>query len=161
MTTEVILKRELLGSTVSQKSKTGYFSATDLFRIGNKWRAANGLNLKVIDEYNSLKSTKEFEEQLSKKYVTRVFKRGRGQHLWVHPLLFIDMALYKPSTGKFIDIVKEGFYTAGGEIILYPNKMRSIQVRGSIGIDISSRIFKQEWRTKRGPEIEVGIGLFY
>lgn len=74
---------------------------------------------------------------------------------------FIDMALYKPSTGKFIDIVKEGFYTAGGEIILYPNKMRSIQVRGSIGIDISSRIFKQEWRTKRGPEIEVGIGLFY
>ena len=94
MTTEVILKRELLGSTVSQKSKTGYFSATDLFRIGNKWRASQGLNLKVIDEYNSLKSTKEFEEQLSKKYVTRVFKRGRGQHLWVHPLLFIDMALW-------------------------------------------------------------------
>lgn len=95
MTTEVILKRELLGSTVSQKSKTGYFSATDLFRIGNKWRASQGLNLKIIDEYNHLTSTKEFEKSLQMKHgKTRVFKRGRGQHLWVHPLLFIDMALW-------------------------------------------------------------------
>ena len=95
MTTEVILKRELLGSTVSQKSKTGYFSATDLFKIGNNQRVANGLKSKNLDEYNHLTSTKEFEKSLQIKHgKTRIFQRGRGQHLWVHPLLFIDMALW-------------------------------------------------------------------
>ena len=48
-----------------------------------------------IDEYNHLTSTKEFEKSLQSKHgKTRIFQRGRGQHLWVHPLLFIDMALW-------------------------------------------------------------------
>lgn len=95
MVTEVILKRELLGDFVSQKSKSGFFSATDLFKIGNKWRITNGLKHKSLEEYNHLTSTKEFEKSLQSKHgKTRAFKRGRGQHLWVHPLLFIDMALW-------------------------------------------------------------------
>ena len=94
MKTEVILKRELLGGEISQKSKSEYFSATDLFRVGNKWRSLNGLKNKTLDEYNHLKSTKEFEAELKLKYETRIMKRGRGQHLWVHPILFIDMALW-------------------------------------------------------------------
>ena len=94
MKTEVILKRELLGGEISQKSKSEYFSATDLFRVGNKWRSLNGLKNKTLDEYNHLKSTKEFEAELKLKYETRIMKRGRGQHLWVHPILFIYMALW-------------------------------------------------------------------
>ena len=95
MRTEVVLKRELLGDFVSQKSKSGFFSATDLFKIGNKWRISNGLKHKTLEEYNHLTSTKEFEKSLQSKHgKTRAFKRGRGQHLWVHPLLFIDMALW-------------------------------------------------------------------
>ena len=95
MVTEVVLKRELLGDFVSQKSKSGFFSATDLFKIGNNWRVANGLKSKNLDEYNHLTSTKEFEKSLQDKHgKTRIFQRGRGQHLWVHPLLFIDMALW-------------------------------------------------------------------
>lgn len=95
MVTEVVLKRELLGDFVSQKSKSGFFSATDLFKIGNHWRVANGLKSKNLDEYNHLTSTKEFEKSLQSKHgKTRIFQRGRGQHLWVHPLLFIDMALW-------------------------------------------------------------------
>ena len=95
MVTEVVLKRELLGDFVSQKSKSGFFSATDLFKIGNNWRVANGLKSKNLDEYNHLTSTKEFEKSLQQKHgKTRIFQRGRGQHLWVHPLLFIDMALW-------------------------------------------------------------------
>ncbi|HFJ2313243.1 TPA: KilA-N domain-containing protein [Campylobacter coli] len=94
MKTEVILKRELLGGEISQKSKSEYFSATDLFRVGNKWRSLNGLKNKTLEEYNHLKSTKEFEAELKLKYETRIMKRGRGQHLWVHPILFIDMALW-------------------------------------------------------------------
>ena len=54
MKTEVILKRELLGGEISQKSKSEYFSATDLIRVGNKWRSLNGLKNKTLDEYNHL-----------------------------------------------------------------------------------------------------------
>lgn len=95
MVTEVIMQREILGDFVGQKSKSEFFSATDLFRVGNKWRISNGFKNKSLEEYNHLVSTKEFENDLKQKYgKTRIFKRGRGQHLWVHPLLFIDMALW-------------------------------------------------------------------
>lgn len=92
--TKTILKREFLGSEISQKSENGYFSATDLFKVANQLRVKKGLNFKDLHYYNSLKSTKEFEEQLSKKYMAREYKYGRGEHLWVHPFLFADMALW-------------------------------------------------------------------
>lgn len=41
MVTEVIMQRELLGDFVRQKSKSGFFNANDLMRVGNKWRANN------------------------------------------------------------------------------------------------------------------------
>lgn len=91
---EVILKREFLGSEISQKSENGYFSATDLFKVANQWRASQGLCLKSIEQYNCVKSAKEFEAQLAKQYITRIYKRGWGQHLWIHPFLFVDMALW-------------------------------------------------------------------
>ena len=101
MNTEVILKRELLGGEISQKSKSEFFSATDLFKIGNKWRVANGLIHKTLQEYNHLKSTKEFESELKARFkIVRKLKRGRGEHLWVHPLLFLDMALWLNPTLK-------------------------------------------------------------
>lgn len=101
MNTEVILKRELLGGEISQKSKSEFFSATDLFKIGNKWRVANGLIHKTLQEYNHLKSSKEFESELKAKFkIVRKLKRGRGEHLWVHPLLFLDMALWLNPTLK-------------------------------------------------------------
>ena len=55
----------------------------------------------------------------------------------------------------------DGFYSAGLEVIVYPTKMRSIQVRASAGLDLGARLMKQDWRTKRGLEIEIGIGLHY
>ncbi len=40
------------------------------------------------------KSTKEFIAELEAKYgKVKISARGRGKHTWVHPLLFIDMAL--------------------------------------------------------------------
>lgn len=92
--TKTILKREFLGSEISQKSENGYFSATDLFKVANQIRVSQDLKFKILDEYNALKSTKEFEAQLAKKYTAREFKYGRGEHLWVHPFLFADMALW-------------------------------------------------------------------
>ena len=43
MVTEVIMKREIFGKEISQKSKSEFFSATDLVRAGNRWRIQNEL----------------------------------------------------------------------------------------------------------------------
>jgi hypothetical protein len=41
METEVIMKRKLFDSEISQKSQSGFFSATDLVNAGNRWRTLN------------------------------------------------------------------------------------------------------------------------
>uniref|UniRef100_A0A6M3L074 Putative KilA-N domain-containing protein n=1 Tax=viral metagenome TaxID=1070528 RepID=A0A6M3L074_9ZZZZ len=94
MKTEVIMKRELFGEEVSQQSKTEFFSATDLVRAGNVWRRANGYGDFNITAWWNRKDTTEFIKELEKKY-GKVFSKGRGHgnHTWVHPLLFIDIAL--------------------------------------------------------------------
>jgi hypothetical protein len=95
MVTEVILKRELLGGTVSQKSKSEFFSATDLERIGNKWRVMHEKPMFDMNIYFKRKSTIEFMEELESRYNTKVKinSKGKNGHTWIHPLLFIDMAL--------------------------------------------------------------------
>jgi len=94
MKTAVVMKRELLGGQISQNSKTGMFSATDLVKIGNKWRIANEMEPFTMKSWLQNKSTKEFIAELEKKYGdVKKSARGKGTHTWMHPLLFIDMAL--------------------------------------------------------------------
>lgn len=95
METQVIMKRELFGCEISQQSKTEYFSASDLIKAGDKWRLANGMSEFQFYQYLKSKSTKEFIEELEKKYNTKVLisSKGRNGQTWVHPLLFIDIAL--------------------------------------------------------------------
>lgn len=88
------MKRDIFGGEVSQQSKTEFFSATDMVRAGNKWRVANDLGLFNLSQWLQSASTLEFIHELEKKYGNVVIKgRGRNAHTWVHPLLFIDMAL--------------------------------------------------------------------
>lgn len=90
------MKRELFGSEISQHSKTEMFSATDLSKVGNKWRIINGLEPFSMKSWLSNKSTKEFIAELESKYgegSVKKMARGKGHHTWFHPLLFIDMAL--------------------------------------------------------------------
>jgi len=94
MKTAVVMRRELLGGSISQNSKTGMFSATDLVKIGNKWRIANDLEPFTMKSWLQNKSTKEFICELETKYgEVKKSARGKGSHTWMHPLLFIDMAL--------------------------------------------------------------------
>ena len=96
MKTAVVMKRDLLGGQVSQNSKTGMLSTTDLVKIGNKWRVANELPMFTMKSWLANKSTKEFIDELESKYGKGNVKksaRGKGTHTWFHPLLFIDMAL--------------------------------------------------------------------
>lgn len=94
MNTAVIMKRELFGMPISQNSKTEYYSATELFRAGNKWRINNNMQILNMNDWFNLQSTKLFVEELEKKYGNvKISGRGRGNHTWVHPYLFLDMAL--------------------------------------------------------------------
>lgn len=96
MVTEVIMQRELFGMPISQKSKSEFFSATDLVKAGTKWRLENGYESEFnLSAYLNNKSTKEFISELEKKVGCSVIQkgRGRGANTWVHPFLFIDIAL--------------------------------------------------------------------
>jgi hypothetical protein len=95
MKTEVIMKRELFGREISQSSKTGFFNATELKAAGDKWRRDNDIIPFNLSQYLLLKSTKEFIDELEIKYKQKVLINGRGRNsvTWVHPLLFIDIAL--------------------------------------------------------------------
>lgn len=94
MKTEVVMKRELFGMEVSQKSKSEMLSGTDLARAGNKWRRANDLSDFNLSQWLKKQSTLEFVDEIEKKYGKAIIKgRGRSAHTWMHPLLFIDCAL--------------------------------------------------------------------
>ena len=94
MKTAVLMKRELFGCEVEQNSKTEMFNATSLSKAGNKWRSANGLSEFNLSQWLKSKGTQEFISALEKKHGD-VLKVGRGRNsaTWIHPLLFIDMAL--------------------------------------------------------------------
>lgn len=94
MKTEVILKRPFMGGLVEQKSKSGLFNATDLVRIGNIKRNELGRNAFNLSQYLKNKQTTEFIEELQKENEKVLTKgKGAGSKTWVHPLLFIDIAL--------------------------------------------------------------------
>jgi len=88
------MKRELFGCEISQQSKTEFFSATELVNAGNKWRVQNGINEFNLSQYLKSKSCAEFTAELERKYGNIITSaRGRNSNTWVHPLLFIDIAL--------------------------------------------------------------------
>jgi len=95
MKTEVIMKRELFGCEISQQSKTNFFSATELVKAGDQHRKQLGLKEFQFYQYLKNKSTIDFIEELEKKYNIKVIvsTKGRNGQTWVHPLLFIDIAL--------------------------------------------------------------------
>ena len=94
MKTEVIMKRELFGEIISQKSKSEFFSATDLTNAGNKWRVNNGKPFFNMNKWFQSKTTKEFMCALENKYgKVKINSTGKNRHTWIHPFLFIDLAL--------------------------------------------------------------------
>ena len=94
MKTAVLMKRELFGCEVEQNSKTEMFNATSLAKAGNVWRVTNGLSEFNLSQWLKSKGTKEFIVALEEKHgdVLKI-GRGRSSSTWIHPLLFIDMAL--------------------------------------------------------------------
>lgn len=95
MQTEVVMKRQLFNHEIGQKSQSEFLSATDLVRAGNAWRISQMMEPFSMDRWFQNKGVKEFIAALEKKteQKVKISARGRGHHTWVHPYLFIDMAL--------------------------------------------------------------------
>ncbi len=95
MKTKVLMKRKLFDQEILQDSKNEFFSATDLVRAGNKWRQAHDFSMFNLSQFLQAESTKEFINEIENKYKIIPFIKGKGRtaHTWVHPLLFIDIAL--------------------------------------------------------------------
>lgn len=79
---------------------------------------------------------------------------------------FIDFAVfYNKYTKSWFDL-KDGVYTGGIEVLVYPAKWSSFTVRGSLGLDLSRTLLKKivntDWRENCALyEIDFGIGLKY
>lgn len=94
MKTQVLMKRELFGSEVLQQSKTEFFSATDLVKAANEQRRIERKPDFNFSAWLHTKNTTDFITELEKEYgnvITR--STGKGSSTWVHPFLFIDLAL--------------------------------------------------------------------
>jgi hypothetical protein len=158
MKTEVVMKRELFGGEISQKSKSGMFSATDLVRAGNRHRIINGQAPFDMQGWFQQKGTKEFMTELESAFgKIKVAGRGRGGHTWVHPLLFIDMALaispklkievyqwlhdnllkYRNDSGDSYKRMCGALYTRCQNYTNYPRLISEVagKVKQSVGVD--------------------------
>lgn len=94
---------------VIQRTKDGMFNATDLIKQWNQHvenqKKLNTQNFgylkkKDLDDYFNNKSTKEFiealviEENLSTTKMAYLKSRGNNGGTWMHPILFIDFAMW-------------------------------------------------------------------
>ncbi|MCQ2573680.1 MAG: hypothetical protein MJ182_07280 [Treponema sp.] len=93
------------------------------------------------------------------------FMRHFNFELQVSP--FVDLALI--TTNKEVHgmnrslNLKDGFYTAGMEVLVFPSKWSSYVVRASIGVDIGRKLLgnhiNSSWRNTGCSTTEISIGL--
>lgn len=100
MKTEVILHRGLQDFEVMQRSKTGMFNATNLLKQWNS-KGRNSDNKKKVAHFFENQKTQEFIETIMEKENLNtpktVYLKSRGKYnggTWMHPLLFIDFAMW-------------------------------------------------------------------
>ena len=81
---------------------------------------------------------------------------------------FIDFALFHNEASGTAFNPKDGFLCGGIEGIIYPLRIRGIQVRASFGVDLSRKMpklnafFNQDWRDNVSSyELSIGLGLHY
>lgn len=162
MKTQVLMRRTLFGCEIAQQSKTEFFSATDLVKAGNKWRRENNLSDFNLSQYIKGSSFLEFKNELEQKYGSVIsIKRGAGSNTWVHPLLFIDIALsinpklkvevyewlfdnlikYRNDSG---DSYKE---MAAAIYVRYSNKKMFPEYLSSVAMKIKKSIGVSDWQS--------------
>ena len=92
------------------------------------------------------------------------FLRKLNFELQINP--FIDFALTHNRVTERTFSLKDGFYTAGIEFIVFPLRWKSLQIRACAGFDLGRMFFKDfidsSWRPNPSVyEVSFGIGLHY
>jgi hypothetical protein len=112
-----------------QRTKDNYFNANILV---DYWNSKNLGNKKVLGNFNSIQSTKEFIEQLKKEGIDNPIIAGRGSGenagTWMHPKLFIDLAMWLSVEfkSKVIDMVLDGLIISRNEAGDYYKEMSAV-----------------------------------
>ena len=107
MKTNMIMIRPMGEFEVHQRTKDSMFNATDLL---NQWNEKNRTK-KEIKKFFDNKSTKEFietlkkRENLNRENSAYLKSKGRYGGTWMHPLLFIDFAMWINPSFKY-DVLK-------------------------------------------------------
>lgn len=85
----------------------------------------------------------------------------------MHVVPFIDVALgHNPYTNTNF-LIADGYYTGGMEVLVYLNKIKSVTIRGMLGIDLArtilpGRLVNKDWRPGFSKfEYSFGVGTFY
>lgn len=104
MKTTQIMSRKFLDGEITQNHKTGWFNATELLSIANKYRETQGELPKRINDYLKKQETREFIATIAKKEeISEVVKVTQGRYggTWVHPLILIDIAMWLSMDFKY------------------------------------------------------------
>lgn len=125
MKTNQTLTRPMGEFSVYQRTSDGMFNATTLLK---QWSESSGQK-KVIAHYFENSSTEEFVQTIQEKekfthrnsvYVKSRASRGANAGTWMHPLLFIDFAMWINPAFKY-DVLKFVY----DELIKYRNEAGS------------------------------------
>jgi len=111
---EIIANSIYNRSTVRQRTKDGYFNATDLIKIyssvtGTRKDIADFMRLKSTEEFATVISSKESDtgilvtkgNQSVTNSVIETKKGGKEQGTWMHPYMFIDFAMWLSPEFKY------------------------------------------------------------
>ncbi len=105
MKTTQIIERPFYDGVIQQDHKTGFLNTKNMIELGNQYRKSTSLALVRLDTYLRSNKTKEFIEQiLEQEQITTVMnsKRGKNGGTWMHPLLFVDFAMFVSPKFKYI-----------------------------------------------------------
>ncbi|AUR89911.1 HNH endonuclease [Vibrio phage 1.134.O._10N.222.52.B8] len=84
---------EMFGEKI-EYNEIGFISLTKFSKSVNADRAINGKSPWNYKAYLQSKTTKKFTSELKERYgEIYIPARGRGQQTWIHPLLFVDLAI--------------------------------------------------------------------
>lgn len=125
MITNQIMKRQLGKFAVHQRTKDGYFNATQLLKAWNEEKGTK----KELKDYLSNQATQEFVKALADEenlhgekspYVQSKARIDRGGGTWMHPLMFIDFAMwinaaFKVKVLKFVSDQMLAYRNEAGE----------------------------------------------
>jgi len=94
MKTEVLLRRKFLNGKIRQSNQTGFLNVNDLLLYGNQWRIMNHMKTFDYNSWYNSSSTKEFLKEMETHFGKVIIsKKGKTGSRFVHPFVFIDIAL--------------------------------------------------------------------